>query len=56
MEREIGYNYLNTTFTGASTGALHAASLLLGGYVDLGVAASLQQTELTTYFPIASGN
>ena len=49
--KEIGYNYLNTTFTGASTSALsgNADFAVLGE--DSGVAALLSQFELTSNIP-----
>ena len=49
--KEIGYNYLNTSFTGASSSALsgNADFAILGE--DAGVAALLSQFELTSNIP-----
>lgn len=56
--REIGYNYLNTSFTGASSAQLSgtAGYGLTGGAFDMlvedtGVAALLSQFELTSNIP-----
>jgi len=55
--REIGYNYLNTTFTGASSNQLSGTNdTSIGGLSamlaeDRGVAALLSQFELTSNIP-----
>jgi hypothetical protein len=54
---EIGYNYLNTAFTGTHSTALSGSDdpELAGLFSNLfatqnGVASSLEQTELKSYF------
>jgi hypothetical protein len=53
--KEIGYNYLNTAFTGASSAALSglgtSGSAFNGLVEDSGVAALLSQFELTSNIP-----
>jgi hypothetical protein len=51
---ELGYNYLDTRFSGTSSIALSGANADLFSEFflpqDLGVASSLVQTELKSYF------
>jgi hypothetical protein len=49
--KEIGYNYLNTTFTGTSSAKLSGGSGYTGLVEDSGVAALLSQFELTSKIP-----
>jgi hypothetical protein len=49
--KEIGYNYLNTTFTGTSSAKLSGGSAFAGLTEDSGVAALLSQFELTSNIP-----
>ena len=49
--KEIGYNYLNTTFTGTSSDKLSGAPAFAGLVEDSGVAALLSQFELTSNIP-----
>ena len=52
--QELGYNYLNTAFTGTHSTALSGVNdPELGDFIifqDMGVASSLEQTELKSYF------
>lgn len=49
--KEIGYNYLNTAFTGTSSARLSGGSAFTGLVEDSGVAALLSQFELTSNIP-----
>jgi hypothetical protein len=49
--KEIGYNYLNTSFTGVSSAALSGNSAFTVLGEDSGVAALLSQFELTSNIP-----
>jgi hypothetical protein len=49
--KEIGYNYLNTSFTGVSSAALSGNSAFAVVGEDSGVAALLSQFELTSNIP-----
>jgi hypothetical protein len=49
--KEIGYNYLNTTFTGTSSTKLSGGTAFAGLVEDSGVAALLSQFELTSNIP-----
>jgi len=49
--KEIGYNYLNTTFTGTSSAKLSGGTAFAGLVEDSGVAALLSQFELTSNIP-----
>ena len=49
--KEIGYNYLNTTFTGTSSAKLSGDTAFAGLVEDSGVAALLSQFELTSNIP-----
>jgi hypothetical protein len=49
--KEIGYNYLNTAFTGTSSAKLSGGSAFAGLVEDSGVAALLSQFELTSKIP-----
>ena len=49
--KEIGYNYLNTTFTGTSSARLSGGTAFAGLVEDSGVAALLSQFELTSNIP-----
>ena len=49
--KEIGYNYLNTSFTGVSSAALSGNSAFTVVGEDSGVAALLSQFELTSQIP-----
>lgn len=49
--KEIGYNYLNTAFTGTSSARLSGAPAFAGLVEDSGVAALLSQFELTSNIP-----
>jgi hypothetical protein len=49
--KEIGYNYLNTTFTGTSSAQLTGNSLFPMAVEDSGVANLISQFELTSKIP-----
>ena len=49
--KEIGYNYLNTAFTGTSSAKLSGGTAFAGLVEDSGVAALLSQFELTSNIP-----
>jgi hypothetical protein len=49
--KEIGYNYLNTTFTGTSSNVLSGGGPFTGLPEDNGVAALLSQFELNSKIP-----
>lgn len=49
--KEIGYNYLNTSFTGTSSAKLSGGTAFAGLVEDSGVAALLSQFELTSNIP-----
>jgi hypothetical protein len=49
--KEIGYNYLNTAFTGTSSAKLTGGDAFEGLVEDSGVAALLSQFELTSNIP-----
>jgi hypothetical protein len=49
--KEIGYNYLNTAFTGTSSARLSGGTAFAGLVEDSGVAALLSQFELTSNIP-----
>lgn len=49
--KEIGYNYLNTAFTGTSSARLSGASVFTGLPEDSGIAQVLSQFELTSKIP-----
>lgn len=52
-DNELGYNYLNTAFTGTRSTALSGTEGLFAEFFlpqDQGVASSLEQTELKSYF------
>jgi hypothetical protein len=49
--KEIGYNYLNTTFTGTTAAALSGGTAFTSLVEDSGVAALISQFELTSNIP-----
>jgi hypothetical protein len=54
VDNELGFQYLNTSFTGTHTNVLsgnndpEVANFI--NFMDMGIASSLQQTELKSYF------
>jgi hypothetical protein len=54
IDNELGFQYLNTAFTGTNTNALsgnndpEVANFI--NSMDMGIASSLSQTELKSYF------
>jgi hypothetical protein len=52
-DNELGYNYLNTSFSGTQSTALSGTNGLFEEFFlpqDRGVASTLEQTELKSYF------
>jgi hypothetical protein len=54
VDNELGFFYLNTAFTGTHTNALSGNNdseiVDFINFMDMGVASTLQQTELKSYF------